>query len=189
MELIEAEPGVRVGRAAVLGGRADVEEAKLARGVGVALLLASATDGRGLTADVGDLIDAPESGDVTEERVGAVAVDASFVTVFAAGAPAASLSVGASDALLPGAAGAAGVAVVGVRAGGGIDVLLLAVAADELEVLRMVVDAAGAFEAAPDVAVVLAAEAAGVLAAGVAEGVGYAHMFINLCNHNGYNTS
>ena len=70
MELIEAEPAVRVGRvAAVLGGRLEVEEAKLARGVGVALFRPSATEGLG--REVGDFT---PSGEATEVRVGPVPV-------------------------------------------------------------------------------------------------------------------
>ena len=160
---MEAEPGVRVGLAVVLGGRAEVDDAKV-RGVGVALLLASATDGLGLTAEVGDLTDDPESRDVTEERVGPVA--AGFATVFAAGVVVAGFAPGASDALR---AGAAGVAVVEGRGGGGIEVLLLAVV-DELVVLRIAVAAAaGTFEVVPGAVAFVADEVGAALVPAAAE--------------------
>ena len=165
IELIEAEPAVRVGLAAILGGRAEVEEARLALGVGVALLFTSATDGLGLTADVGDLTEAPESGEVTEERVGPVVVETGFVAVFAAGVVAAGLAPGARDALR---LGAAGVVVPDGRGGGGMDVLLLAVAVDELAVFRMVVVAAGALKAAPAAPVAFVAREPGAVLAAAA---------------------
>ena len=163
MELIEAEPAVRVGRVVVLGGRLLVEEARLARGA-AAFFAPSAIDGLG-RAEVGDF---RPSGEVTEERVGAVAevgeVAFAAAVVLATGAVPAGLVPGAREALR------AAVDVVDdgagrvVDAGGGIDVLLLAVdvAAEELAALRMVVVAPGGLEVAPEVAVAFVVPAEGV---------------------------
>ena len=112
MELIEAEPAVRVGRvAAVLGGRLEVEEAKLARGVGVALFRPSATEGLG--REVGDFT---PSGEATEVRVGPVPVvgEVGFAAPagLVAGAVPTGLAAGAREALR-----AAGVAAEGRYAG------------------------------------------------------------------------
>lgn len=159
IELIEAEPALRVGRvAAVLGGLLADDGPRLAREVGVPLLAASVlTEALGL-ADVDDFNDATESGDVTEGRAVALAGEEGLAAavVLEVGAVAAGLAVGASDARRPGAAGAAVVDGRAVDGGGGIDVLLLPVAVDET-VLRMVVAAAGGFDVAPDVAVALVA--------------------------------
>lgn len=163
MELIEAEPAVRIGRPTRLGGRLAVEEAKLARGVGVALFTPSATGCLGF-ADVGDFM---PSGEVTEERVGAVPVvgEVGFAAaaVLDTGKVPEDLAPGAREALRA----AAGVAVDGtgrvVDAGGGIEVFFAAVdgMTEELEVLRMVVAAVGGLEGIPDVVVAFVVAVAG----------------------------
>lgn len=155
---------MRVGRVAVvLGGRLVVEEARLARGVGVALFAPSATEGLGLAM----VEDFRPSGEVTEERVGAVAVvgEVTFaaVVVLVARAIPAGFVPGASEVLR------AAVEVVDegagrvLDAGGGIGVLLatVGVAADELAVLRMAAAAVASLEVAPEVAVAFVVAVAG----------------------------
>ena len=145
-------------------GAADPEESPVGGrydGGGVAFLATSVTEARGL-AEVDDLSDEAESGEMTDGREVAGAADAGLVAegTLAVGAVAAGLAPGASEARRVGAAGVAVVEGRDVLVGGGIEVRLLPVAVVEA-VLRMVVVAVGGLELAPAVAVAFVAAAEG----------------------------
>lgn len=161
IELIDADPGVRAGLVdELLGTLPAIDGPRLARGVGVTLLATSVTAALGL-AEVDDLNDETESGEVTDGRDAAcVGLDAGAdVAVFVAGAVVAGFAPGASEVLRVGA-----VEVVEGRVvvdGGGIDVRLLPGAAVEAA-LRIAVVAVGGLElAAVIVAVAFVAAAVG----------------------------